>query len=113
VGRSLKRQPGTTQIHSVATHRDALFKQERALLPSLRKAPVGADDAMPREAIVDGRKNVTDEARRGGVDVTIGADEPSWDRAYPGDDTIGARRNAGRPLTSAARIRPATSSARR
>ena len=84
-------QPGVTQVDALASHRDALFKQELALLPSLRDAPVGAYDAMPWEAVVGGRKNSPDEARRAGVDVAIGADKPSRDHPDPGDDARGAR----------------------
>ncbi|MEA2534828.1 MAG: hypothetical protein QOJ93_2639, partial [Actinomycetota bacterium] len=67
------------QIHTVAAHPDALFKQEFALQPPLREAPVSADDAMPREALVGGRKNSPDKAGRTRIDVAIGADKPSGD----------------------------------
>src|ERR1700694_1398421 len=62
-------QPGVTQVDAVAAHRDALSTQERELPPSSRDAPVGADDAMPGEVIVDGRENAPDQAGRAGIDV--------------------------------------------
>lgn len=74
------------QVHTVAAHQDPLFKQKLALQPPLREAPVGADDAMPREALVGGRKNSPDKAGRTGIDVAIGADKPSGDRAHSADD---------------------------
>jgi hypothetical protein len=102
------------QIHTVAAHRDALFNQERALLPSPREASVEADYSVPWEAIVDGRENVPDEARRGRVDVAICANKPSRDRTYSADDAIRAQCNAGRvPLNPATQIPPAFSRAYR
>jgi hypothetical protein len=84
------------------------------LPPPLWQAPVGADDTVPWEVIVDGRQNVPHESRRRGVDVAIGADKSSGDCAYPGDDAIGPRLNAGLVrLCSAARIGPAISGADR
>jgi hypothetical protein len=107
-------QPGLTQVNSVAAHRDALCKQALALRPPLRDAPVGADDAMPWEATVGGRKNTPDEAGRAGVDVAIGADEPGGDRARPAEDARGARLEAVLVrLNRAAWTGPATSSAHR
>ena len=38
---------------------------------------------MPWETVVGSRENTPDEAGRAGVDVAIGADEPSGDRAHP------------------------------
>ena len=76
---------------------------------SLWEAPVGADDTMPWEANVDGRKNAPDETRRGGVDVAVGADESSWDRPHPADDAIGTRLQAGRvPRNRTGQLVPAT-----
>ena len=43
---------------------------------------------MPREAVIGRPKDVSDETRRGRVDVAIGPDESSWDRTYPRDDAI-------------------------
>lgn len=83
-------QPSVTQVDAVATDRDALCMQERELPPAFRDAPVGADDAMPGKAIVNGCENAPDQAWRARVDVAIGADKPRWDRAYPGDDSIDA-----------------------
>jgi hypothetical protein len=45
------------QVNAVATHRDTLVEQEIALPPSHRHAAIGADDAMPWQVIVGGRKN--------------------------------------------------------
>lgn len=45
---------------------------------------------MPWEGIVGGRKDTPDEARRGGIDVAIRADEPGGDGAHPSDDARGA-----------------------
>jgi hypothetical protein len=87
------------------------LKQERALLPSLREASVGTDDAMPWEVIVDSRKDASDEARRGGINIAVGADKPDGDRAHPCDDARGARvetRSVGLKRTS--RTGPAPSS---
>jgi hypothetical protein len=84
----VRRHPSKTQIYTIATHRYALFNQQRALPPSLGEAPVGADHAMPREVIVDRGKNASDEARGDRVDVAIRADETNGDRAHPRDDAI-------------------------
>lgn len=75
-----------TQVDALAAHGDALVEQELALPRSLREASIGADDAMPRKALVRARKHVPDEARRAGIDVAIRADEPNGDRAHPLDD---------------------------
>lgn len=108
----VRRQPSETEVDAVATDRDALCTQERELPPASRDAPIGADDAMPGEVIVDGRENPPDQAWRAGVDVAIGADKPRWDRAYPRDDAIGAigaRLEAGSvALSPAAKGRSAT-----
>jgi hypothetical protein len=107
-------QPGVTQVDAVAAHRDSFFQQELTLLPSLRDAPVGADDAMPWEAIVGCGKNAPDEARRAGVDVAIGTDKPSGNGAHPADDTRGARLVAlPVRLNPATRTSAVTSSAHR
>jgi hypothetical protein len=79
-------QPRLTQIDVVAAHRDSLFEQKSALSRSHRHAPVGANDAMPWEVIVDGCENAADETRRTAVDVAVGADKPCGDRAHPADD---------------------------
>jgi hypothetical protein len=49
------------------------------------------DDAMPREALVSSGENATDQARRFGVDVAVGADKSSGNRAHPGHDARHAR----------------------
>jgi hypothetical protein len=97
------------QVYTVAAHQDALFKQEFALHPPLREAPIGADDAMPRETLVGGRKNSPDKAGRTGIDVAIGADKPSGDRAHSADDAGCPRLGTVRVrLNRAARTSPAT-----
>ena len=74
------------QVHTVAAHQDPLFKQELALQPPLREAPVGADDAMPREVIASRRKNEADEPRGAWIDVAIGAHKSGRDGAHAADD---------------------------
>src|SRR5713226_5491980 len=49
------------------------------------------DDAMPREVFVSGGKDVTDQAGRSRVDVAVGADESSRNRAHPGHDALRPR----------------------
>jgi hypothetical protein len=103
----VRQHPSKAQIHTIAAHRDTLLNEQRALLPSLREATVGADDPMPWKAFVGRRKNAADEARRDGVDIAIGADEPGGDRPHPRDDAIVAWPKAGSvPLTPVARIGP-------
>ena len=78
---------------------------------SLREAPVGADDPMPREVIVRRRENATHKARRVRIDVAISADETGRYGAYPGDDTRNSRVDTGGVRKSiAARTGPATCS---
>ena len=98
----------------VAAHRDSLFEQKCALSRSHRQAPVGANDAMPWEVIVGGRKNVPDKARRAWVDIAVGADKPGRVRAIPADDVRYALPDAGRVLLlRAARSGPPPSAAQR
>ena len=89
-------QPRYTQLDSVTAHRDTLFKQSRALLPSLREAPIATDDAMPWKVIVGGRKNAPDQARRDPVDIAVSSNKPSGNRANPVDNAGCARLGASR-----------------
>jgi hypothetical protein len=91
----VRKHPGAAKIDAVATHRDAFFEQQRALLASHGDAPVGADDTMPREVNVGGRKNAPDQARRAWIDVAIGADETGRDGTNPTDDALRPRLGAG------------------
>jgi len=60
---------------------------------------------MPWELVADRGQHLSDEARRDGVDVAIGTDEPNRDRTHPRDDAIAARIKTGRVwLTLGARI---------
>src|SRR5258708_22168163 len=49
---------------------------------------------MPWEVFVCGGKKVTDQSGRFGVDVAVGADKSSGDRAHPADDARRARAEA-------------------
>ena len=80
-----------TQVDAVAAHRDSLRNQKLALPPAFRQAAIGADDAMPWQVVIGGRKNVPHETRRAGFDVAVGADEPFGDGAHPADDARCAR----------------------
>jgi hypothetical protein len=73
-----------------AAHRHALSKQELPLRRAFGQAPVGADDAMPRDA-VGPSESQADEARRAGIDVAIGPHEPLRDRAHAFDDALVSR----------------------
>jgi hypothetical protein len=79
-----------TQIDAIATHRYPLCKQQGSLSPALRETPVGSDDAMPRDIVVDRRQDEPDEAGRAWIDVPVGADKPSRDGAHPAHDARGA-----------------------
>jgi streptomycin 6-kinase len=85
------RQPRLAQVDAVAAHRDAFVKQQLTLSPSHRDAPIGVDDAMPWEVFVRVGKDVTDQARRFGVDVAIGTDKAGRNRAHPAHDARYAR----------------------
>ena len=89
-------QPRFTQVDAVTVHRDALCKQERTLLRSLREASIATDDAMPWKVIVGGRKNAPDQARRDPVDIAVSSDKPSGNRANPVDNAGCARLGASR-----------------
>ena len=80
-----------TKVDAVAAHRNSFREQELALPPSFRQAAIGADDAMPWQVLVGGRKNVAHEPRRAGFDVAIGANKPFGDGAHPADDARRAR----------------------
>ena len=71
VGRTalqVRRQACVTQVDAVAAHQDALLEQELALPPSLRQAPVGANDAVPWEASwVVARTRPTSRGARGSM----------------------------------------------
>jgi hypothetical protein len=82
--------PGVTQIDAVATHWHTLCLQERALPPAHCHASIGSDHTMPGEVIVGGGQNEPDETRRTRIDVAVGADKPSWDRAHTADDVCRA-----------------------
>jgi hypothetical protein len=67
---------------------------------------------VPWQASVSGRKNATNETRRTGIDVAVGANEPRRDRADPADDSLGAGLDAvGVWLSAAGRTDPAAPSA--
>jgi hypothetical protein len=90
IGLQVRKQPSVAQIDAVAAHRHALRHQPRALTLALSEAAVSADDAVPREVVVDGREDKTDKARRARIDVAVGADKPGRDGPYPADDLGGS-----------------------
>jgi hypothetical protein len=49
------------------------------------------DDTMPWEVFLSGGKNAPDQAGRFRVDVAVGADKSSRNRAHPAHDARGAR----------------------
>jgi len=79
-------QSGAAQIDAVALHGHSLLHQQSPLAFALREAPVGADDAMPREVIASRRKNEADEPRGAWIDVAIGAHKSGRDGAHAADD---------------------------
>ena len=83
-------QAGCPEIDTGATHPDALSKQEIALPLAFRQASIGADNAVPRDAVRPG-KDQADKPRRTGIDVPIGAHEPLRDRAHTFDDALHSR----------------------
>jgi hypothetical protein len=87
----LSLDPGVTQVDPVAAHRNSLCEQEFALPPAFRHAAIRADDSMPWQISVGGRKHVSDEPRRAGFDVAVCADKPFWDGAHTADDAGRAR----------------------
>ena len=89
-------EAGAAQIDAIAAHWDALRNQELALPSSHREAPIGPHDAMPRNIVNAGRKNMPDEARRGAVDVSIRADKTDGYGAHPANDSLGACRGQPR-----------------
>jgi len=97
----LGREPGLSEVDSVAAHRNALAQQQLALLCALRQAAVGADDALPGQVVVRLREHEADEARRPGVDVAVGPDEALRDRADALDYALNAPahdQRSGSPL---------------
>lgn len=91
----MRLQSGAAQIDPVALHGHALLHQQSPLALALCEAPVGADDAMPRNVVVDGREDESDEAGRSWIDVPVGADKPSWDGAHPAHDARGSLLGTG------------------
>jgi hypothetical protein len=89
------RQSRLTEIDTVTAHRDSLSVQELALTLPLREAAVGADHSVPGEVLVRRGQHLTDEPRRGRVDVAIRSDETFWDLTYSGDDPLGSHRLRG------------------
>jgi hypothetical protein len=83
--------PRLAQIYAVAAHRDAFSTQELALSPPHRDGPVGTDDAVPWKLFVGGGKDSADQPRRFRVDIAVGADESSRNRAHPAHDSRHAR----------------------
>jgi hypothetical protein len=83
-------QASLAEIDARAAHRHAFSEQEIALRRAFRQAPVGADDALPRD-VVRASENEADEARRARIDVAIGSYEPFRDRAHPFNDARLAR----------------------
>jgi hypothetical protein len=107
----VRRQSGAAQIDTVVAHWDAFGKQELTLSRPYGEAPVGANHPMPRDVVVNSRKNEADETRRTWIDVAIRPHEPGRDCAHPADDARGARLVAvGVPANRTARTSPATSS---
>jgi hypothetical protein len=71
--------------------RHALALEQPALAPSLRQAPVRADDPVPWDLIAPVRRqDMPDEARRRRIDVTVGLDEALGDRPDASDDALAA-----------------------
>jgi hypothetical protein len=85
------RQSGLPQVHAVTTQRDSLAVQELALTPPLREAAVGSDDSVPGQVLVCGGQDLTDESRRGRVDVAVRADEALGDLTDARQDARGSR----------------------
>lgn len=83
--------PCKPQVDVVASHRDAFPTEELALPPSHRDATVGADHAMPREPLLCGSKNATDQAGCFRFDVAVGAHKSDRNRSHAGDYALGAR----------------------
>jgi hypothetical protein len=74
------------QIDAVALHGHALLHQESPLASALREAPVGPDDAVPREVSAGRSEDEADVARGAGIDVAIGAHKSGRDGAHAADD---------------------------
>src|ERR1700730_14530426 len=79
------------QVDAVAAHRDAFLYKKLALPPSHRNASIGADHAVPWEALISGGENATDLAGRSRLDVAVGADESNRNRSHPSENFRGAR----------------------
>jgi hypothetical protein len=79
-------QPRLAQVDALATHRDALLKQELALPSSHRDAPIRPDYAVPWKSSGRGGEDVTDQAGSSRLDVAVGAYKSNGDCAYPSDD---------------------------
>ena len=61
--------PGAAEIDPVAVHRHALLLEQGPLASALREAAIGANDAMPRQVIVNRRQDEADKAGRAWIDV--------------------------------------------
>lgn len=84
----MRLEPGAAEIDAGAVHWHALLLEQGALTPALCEAAIGADDAMPREVIVDCRQDESNKARGAWIDVAVGSDKPGWNGANAADDPL-------------------------
>jgi hypothetical protein len=85
------RQPRLTEVDAVAAQGNPLSVEQSTLPLPHREAPVGADDAVPRQILVRVRQHVADQARRVGVDVAVRPDESLRNVPHTGNDSPDAR----------------------
>jgi hypothetical protein len=78
---------GDSHVDALPAERDALGLEQRALAPALGQRSIGADDPMPRDAVVAaGVEDRSRHARRARGHITVGAYEPLRRRSYGGED---------------------------
>ena len=73
-------------VDAVSAHRNALLHEEIALPPTLGDSAIGANDAVPGQALMRGGEDATDQPRRFGVDVAVSAHRARGNPADPLND---------------------------
>ena len=84
----MRLEPGAAEIDAGALHWHALFLEQGPLASTLCEAAIGADDAMPREVVVDCRQDESNKARSAWIDVAVGSDKPGWNGTNAADDAL-------------------------